>query len=173
MQILHPENLGEVIHFDIPLGPPVKFCCRIVVLVARDVSCSPRNGTGNDHRSECAKQSEVRIRRFHWLGVEGFVESREAVATDFDPARSNACPGAEMVHDENDSKESRELAAAGALIVRVSRDKVQTHDGASVSVDNGEGRCPELVFEGPVADCASRASSERCKDSRLKIRWKR
>ena len=115
----------------------------------------------------------MRIRRFHWPGVEGFVESREAVATDFDPARSNARPGAEMVHDENDSKESRELAAAGALIVRVSRDKVQTHDGASVSVDNGEGRCPELVFEGPVADCASRASSERRKDSRLKIRWER
>ena len=100
------------------------------------------------------------------------VESREAVATDFDATRSNAGPGAETVHNENYSEESRELAAAGTLIVRVARDEVQTHHGASASVDNSEGRCPELVFEGPVADGASRASSERRKD-RLKIRWER
>ena len=112
----------------------------------------------------------MRTRRCHWPGVEGFVESREAVATDFDDARSNAGPGAETVHGENCSKESRELAAAGALIIRVAGDEVQTHDGASVSVNNSECRCTKLVFEGAVADCAGRASSERRKD-RLLTRW--
>ena len=136
------------------------------------MSCGPRHGTSNDHRSECAKQVEVRIRRFHWPGVEGFVESREAVAADFDATRSDAGPGAETVHYENYSEESRKLAAVGTLIVRMARDEVQTHYGASVGVDNSKGRCPELVFEGPVADGASRASSERRKD-RLEIRWKR
>ena len=105
--MLHPEDLGKVAHFDIPPSPPVEFCGRIIVLMAEDVSCSPRNGAGSDHCSKCAEQVKVRIRRFHWPGVEGFVESREAVATDFDAARSNAGPRAEMVHDKNCSEESR------------------------------------------------------------------
>ena len=169
MRVLHPEDLGKVVHFNIPSSLPVEFCYRIVILMAEDVLGSPRNGTGSDHRSKCAEQVKVRIRRFHWPGVKGFVESREAVATDFDAARSNAGPRAETIHLENCSKESRELAAASALVIRVSRDKIQAHDRAGVGVDNGEGRCPKLVFEGPVTDCARRASSERRKD-RLKIR---
>ena len=103
----------------------------------------------------------MRIRRFHWPGIKGFVESRQAVTTNFNTARSNAGPRAETIHQENYSKESCELATASALVIRVSRDKIQAHYGAGVGIDDGEGRCTELVFEGPVTDCASRASSER------------
>ena len=66
---------------------------------------------------------------------------------------------------------SRELTAASSLVVRVARDNFQACEGAGVSVDDGKGRCPKLVFEGSVADSAGRAGSDGCNDG-VKIRWK-
>ena len=43
VRVLHPENLGKVVHLDVLLCPPVKFCGRIIVLVPGDASRCPSN----------------------------------------------------------------------------------------------------------------------------------
>ena len=41
MRVLHPENLGEVVHLDVLFCPPVKFDIRIGILVTSHVSRRP------------------------------------------------------------------------------------------------------------------------------------
>ena len=61
--MLHPEDLGEVVHFDAPSSPPVELCGRIIVLMSEDVTtCRARNGAGSNHLSKCAEQVNVRNR---------------------------------------------------------------------------------------------------------------
>ena len=61
----------------------------------------------------------MRIGRFQWPGVKGFVESQQTVAANFDTTRSDSGPGADKIHNENHSKESCKLAAVSPLVVRV------------------------------------------------------
>ena len=54
---------------------------------------------------------KVRIGRFQEPGIEGFVESWQTVAANFNTARTrSASPGTDKIHEENDSKESSKLA---------------------------------------------------------------
>ena len=55
MRVLHPEDLGEVIHFDVLCCPPVEFDTWIVVLVTRHVSRLPSQRASRDHRAQSAE----------------------------------------------------------------------------------------------------------------------
>ena len=87
--------------------------------------------------------------------VKFFVESRQAVAANSDTASSDAGPpGADETHDaESDREESRELAAASSLVIRVARDNTQDQDGAGTSVDRkrrGESKPSHSSNDGAV-----------------------
>jgi hypothetical protein len=53
--MLHPENLGEIVHLYILFGPPVEFGGRVFVLVTSDVSGGPFDGAREDHLAQGAK----------------------------------------------------------------------------------------------------------------------
>ena len=106
MRVLHPEDLGEVIHFDVLCCPPFEFDTWIIVLTTRHVSRRLSHRTSRDPRGQSAEQVELWIGCFQRPSVEGLVESRQTVAANFDTIRSNPGPGADKVHEENDSKES-------------------------------------------------------------------
>ena len=128
MRVLHPENFGKVVELDILFCPPIKCGGRIVVLVTGDVSRRPSDRAWVDHLPKSAKQVKVRIGRLQGPGIEGFVESRQTVASNFDAARSNFGQGTDKIHKENDSEESSKLAPVGPLVVRVARHNVQAKD---------------------------------------------
>ena len=128
MRVLHPEDLGEVVHLDILFHPPVECGVLVVVLMTRHVSRRPSNRAGGDHLPKSTEQVKVRIGRFQGAGVEGLVESQHTIAANFDTAKLNVGPGADQIHDENNSKEASKLATVGTLVIRVTWDEVHAED---------------------------------------------